>query len=185
MIKLPGNQRGLALVLVLAVVLILSILIAALIISANSANRIQINIWNRQQARFLAEAGVQRVIFESRRIMARSDINPAGDLVSSRDALQNALKNIPHDRGLDNAVPLNVNNRNIGTYKINNLNVFVDTDKVTRDIVPITITFESIGNYGSSGMIATVTLKAKLEFQVNRYILPNDTPMLTKFDIQN
>lgn len=170
--KVLKNETGMVLALTLVIVLILSIILAALLISVSTTARIQASIWQKEQARYLAQAGVQRVIFESRRLIAGSGSysNGALDTAKFKQGLINLqLQNVPL---VD------------GKYTISNISNPVAVD-AGNDITALDISFVSMGSSANS----TVALLATLEFQFNRLLLSNqdgqlqDAVMLDKITV--
>lgn len=62
----PGNQRGIALVLVLWVALLMSVIAGSFALSARTESLQSRILLNETQARFFAEAGLNRAVFELR-----------------------------------------------------------------------------------------------------------------------
>ncbi|OAT79865.1 hypothetical protein [Desulfotomaculum copahuensis] len=166
------NETGMVLAFTLVIVLILSIILTALLISVSTTARIQSGIWQKEQARYLAQAGVQRVIFETRFLIA-----------GKGSYFNGALDTVKLQQGLVNLQLQNVTLGN-GEYTISNISHPVTVD-AGNDITALDISFESTGSSANS----TVALLATLEFQFNQLLLSNqggqlqDAVMLNKITV--
>jgi len=174
----PDDERGVAMVIVLGLLVVLSLVMAALFTAGTTAARLRINAWNQEEARLAAEAGVQRMIYEARRVMTDNDPGDQPQYGSSRDdpalqvALAGALPMIPSHDGLNLGVALGG-----GQYytvpangQPGGIQVGVQADSADQDLVDVTMTFASTGTYHQT----SVTLETTVVLQANRWLLPDD-----------
>jgi hypothetical protein len=177
-------------VVVLGLVVVLSTVVGAMAVAGTTAARLRINAWNRGQARLAAEAGIQRMVFEARRVMVDQDpgnqpnyptVGEAnyGDVGTLRSLLTGALASIPDEDNMTKGVSLGDGQ----TYTIPSIHggqVTVVQDSTNTDLVDVTMSFSSIGTYNR----ASVTLNATVVLQANRWLLPNDTVMVKSLSYQ-
>lgn len=187
--SMPGDERGAAMVIVLGLLVLLSVVVGALMTTGTTAARLRINTWNQDEARLAAEAGAQRIVYEARRVMTGNDPGDQPPYGGSRDdatlqtVLAGPLESIPSHDGLNAGVPLgHGQSYTVPAYgQPGGMQVTgVQQDSADGDLVDVTVTFASTGNYNQT----SVTLNVTVVLQANRWLLPSDTVMLKSLRYQ-
>jgi len=158
-------------VVVLGLLVLLALVVTAVAATGTTAARLRMEAWSHGEARLAAEAGVQRVVFEARRVMTGTSYGEDRSDTSLAATLTPLLQDIPADCGLASGVELGDGE----TYEVSGLSVQVNNPPdANKDLIDVDMTFASSGMCGQS----TATLRATVVLQANRWLLPNDTVLL-------